>query len=78
MIPFGFKFIFRDRKQIGGSLGTEVWGGRNYKGALGTLGGDGYVLCVTVVIASQVYTYVKIDQPYTLNMRTKLTSIILH
>lgn len=69
MIPFGFKLIFSDRKQISGSLGTEVWGGRNYKGASGNSGGDEYIHYVTVGVDSRVHTYVKTDQPYTLNMR---------
>lgn len=69
MIPFGFKLRFSDRKQISGSLGTEVWGGRNYKGASENGGSDEYAHCVTVGIVSWVHTHVKTDQPYPLNMQ---------
>ena len=53
-----------------GSLGAEVWEGRDYKGASGNVRGDEYVHCVPVVMVSSVDTYIKIDQPYTLNTCT--------
>lgn len=56
------KSIHSDRKTISSFLGKEGVGRRNYKGHKRNIWGMDMVIILTMVMNSQVYTYVKADQ----------------
>ena len=63
-----YKLVYSDRKQISGCLGNRGgwkrtgWKRYKHKGTEDTLGNDGSVLYLDVVMVSQVYTHVKTYQ----------------